>query len=141
MVDDDGNDGEVDLGDFAPPTVTWDLQGGLESISVGEIHRLLGNARRRRLLASLADRPEDTVPVDEIIDVVAAGERPDPGPATHRERVAIDLHHVHLPSLADHGVIDFDPVDGTVQYDAPDALSTMLDLSIAIEGSSTDEGA
>jgi len=32
------------------------------------------------------------------------------------ETVAIALHHVHLPKLAEGGVIDYDPRSETVRY-------------------------
>lgn len=96
-----------------------------------DLYRLLGSERRRAVLSSLADS-DGPVAVDELVDDVAEGERPDPGPGSHRDRITTDLHHVHLPILADAGVIDYDPVAGTVRYDPPAKLDVLVD---AIDGS------
>lgn len=97
--------------------------------STDELHRLLTNSRRRLLLSYLTGRGDDPASVDDLVDAVAERERPDPGPATHRDRIAIDLHHVHLPKLADVGVIDYDPVAGTVRYDGSGELESLLATS------------
>lgn len=106
-----------------------------EQTSSEELHRLLASDRRRCLLSYLSTEASDPVSRDELIDVIAERERPDPGPATHRVRVTIDLHHVHLPKLADAGVIEYDPVAETVSYKGSDRLESLLATSIAIEES------
>ena len=102
-------------------------------VDAGTLLHLLATDRRRLFVSYLADRPDETVDVDEVVDAITEAEWPDPGPATHRERVPIDLHHVHLPKLADAEVIDFDPVAETVRYDGPEALGTLLEATNAIE--------
>lgn len=104
-----------------------------EQLTTDEAHRLLTSSRRRLLLSYLSTGPNGPVPVDELIDVVAKRECPDPGPATHRERILIDLHHVHLPRLADAGVLDYDPVAETVRYDGSAKLQSILDTDTPAE--------
>lgn len=101
-------------------------------ITAEELHRLLANDRRRYLLSYLSTEATDPVSKDELRDVIAERERPDPGPAAHRVRISIDLHHIHLPKLADAGVIEYDPVAETVSYKGSDRLESLLATSTAI---------
>lgn len=79
-------------------------------------HRLLAAERRRIALDVLAER---TVPVDleTLAAAVAARETDDPDEPTGDavERVAVTLHHAHLPRMADYGVIDYDRESGQVR--------------------------
>lgn len=120
----DGSDPELGVGPAG---------AGTERPSSSDLHRLLESPRKRRLLAHLVDRPDVPISVDELVDAVADGERSAPGPETHRRRVAIALHHVHLPKVADAGVIEYDPVAGTVRYDGSEALEYLLAASEAID--------
>lgn len=95
-------------------------------LSDAEVHRLLANERRYTVLTRLVTGPADPVSVDALIDFVAEREQPRPGPGTARERIATELHHVHLPILADAGVIDYDPVAGTVRYVASDSVEKIV---------------
>lgn len=104
-----------------------------EQITTDESHRLLTSPRRRLLLSYLSTRSDGSVSLDELIDIIAERECPDPGPATHRERILIDLHHVHLPRLADAGVLDYDPVAETVRYNGSETLESFLDTSDTAE--------
>lgn len=105
-----------------------------EQISLDDVHRLLASERRRLILSYLITRPNEPVPRDDLIDVVVENEYPDPGPATHRVRVESDVHHVHLPNLADAGVLDYDPVAETVQYTGSERIETLLASSNKTEG-------
>lgn len=46
---------------------------------------------------------------------------------TDREQLAIQLYHTHLPRLADHGVVEFDPENQAVRYQPDEQLETVLD--------------
>lgn len=102
--------------------------------SLDDYLHLLANERRRLIITFLADRPGEPVPVDRLEDLIVEREWPDRGPVTHRERVSIDLHHVQLPKLADADAVEYDPVDGTVQYDGPALLADLLATTNALEG-------
>lgn len=99
-----------------------------EPIPVDEVHRLLANERRRYILAYLVRRPADVVPVEDVVEFVAEREEPKPGPGTPRDRIATDVHHVHVPKLADAGVVRFDPVAGTVRYVTSDRVEQFLSI-------------
>lgn len=79
-------------------------------LSDDEQLQLLSNERRRAVLAVLAEA-EVPLTVDEIAPAV---ERRVPG-NPHRRTVRVSLHHVHLPMLADLGVLEYDPDDHRVE--------------------------
>lgn len=62
--------------------------------------------RRQRVLASLEART-DPVDLDDLaVELAASTDRPLAEGVI--ERIAIELHHVHLPKLADAGLVDYD---------------------------------
>jgi predicted transcriptional regulator len=97
---------------------------------------LLADARRRYLLYYL--REHETAPVEELADAVAgwrgpAGGEGDIAPAEH-ERARTALVHVHLPKLADAGVVTFDHDDATATLaSVPPVLDAPLDFALAVE--------
>lgn len=95
-------------------------------VPVDEVHRLLASERRRDVLTYLVTRSADVVPVEDVVDFVADREEPKPGPGTARQRIATDIHHVHVPKLADADVVRFDPVAGTVRYVASERVEQFL---------------
>lgn len=77
-------------------------------LSERERHLLLAEERRRKALDELTGR---TAPVElaELGRAVAVRESDVGGPDEETvERVAITLHHVHLPKLAQSGLIEYD---------------------------------
>lgn len=74
---------------------------------------VLADARRARVVRTLADAPERTLDFDRLVDRVA--HRTDGDDPLERDRIAIRLHHVDLPKLSDAGVLDYDADDGTVR--------------------------
>jgi len=79
-----------------------DQVGGGVDLTPEQRHRVLQSGRRRIALGVIADR---TGPLDlEVLAAeVAAAEN-----AGGTDRVALSLHHDHLPRLAAHGVLSYD---------------------------------
>jgi hypothetical protein len=103
-----------------------------------DVYDSLNHPLRRRLLVALLDR-EDPVDVEELAAALTDGGqtggpsigRPEP-PAEESRPLAIRLHHVHLPRLADRGWLDYDPVAGIVWYRSRlDELRAALDAAVA----------
>lgn len=63
---------------------------------------VLASERRRRALQYLA-ATETTVPLTELANHVAAVES-----GGDHQQVTIDLHHRHLPKLAEEGLVSYD---------------------------------
>lgn len=86
-------------------------------------HRLLAEEQRRLALALLAEQ-QDVVEVADLAAAIArreSGDEPVGEEAT--ERVAIALHHCHLPMMDDLGVVDYDA--DRCQVD-PDRVSRVI---------------
>ena len=83
--------------------------------SVDELFDVLGDERRRRVLAVLAERQS---PIDAKQLAFAVATRGNDDTVTLSESVVEDvhvtLHHVHLPKLDEAGLVDFDRDDHTV---------------------------
>lgn len=69
---------------------------------VQHVRDVLGHPRRRGLLDELASLGSEHVRFETLVDRVVSR-----GPSD-RDAVASDLHHVHLPKLAELGVISYD---------------------------------
>lgn len=88
---------------------------GMEQLTESEYHELLAVERRRTTLDVL-ESSNSPVELEELAAMVAEREInvgvPDEATV---ERVAITLHHSHLPKMADVGVIDYDPDSSRVE--------------------------
>lgn len=89
----------------------------ITGLPASERYRLLAADRRRLALDILAGQ---TTPVE--LEELAAGiaAREDESTSVDEEtleRVAITLHHTHLPKLAEAGVLDYDPESHQIDPD------------------------
>jgi DNA-binding transcriptional ArsR family regulator len=73
--------------------------------------QLVADQRRRRILQTL--REAESASVDELADQLAA----DGGDSA--EQISVDLHHNHLPKLADANVVEYDSRSNAVRYSPP----------------------
>ena len=85
-------------------------------------HRLLADARRRRVIEVLDGR-HGTLTLGEVAESVAEREAADEN-GDETGHLTTALHHVHLPMLAASGVCDYDPVTQTVEVDG-DAVAAL----------------
>lgn len=86
-----------------------------EQLPLSALAALLGNARRRFVLRYLQLR-DAPVTVEELAEAVARWECDDLDEITPHlsECILASLRHVHLPKLADAGLIRYDRADGRV---------------------------
>ncbi|WP_049926603.1 ArsR/SmtB family transcription factor [Halopiger goleimassiliensis] len=76
---------------------------------------LLTDARRRRVLyalVALEDPVTDRSTVAVLANVLGVAPPDEPTPTISEP----DLHHDHLPTLEEAGVVEYDPRQGTVRY-------------------------
>lgn len=84
------------------------------------LFEVLTDQRRRYVLYYLDEADDPVVTVAELADHLCTWEREwDDRTAqstdTHRENIRIALHHVHLPQMADRGLIEYDARSLTVR--------------------------
>ncbi|MFC3957076.1 DUF7344 domain-containing protein [Halovivax cerinus] len=90
-------------------------------------HDLLAS-ERRRLTIDVLEECQRTVDLEDIAAAVAARTGTDAeSSAEDATRIAIELHHVHLPKLADAGVIEYDPSIRLVTLPADSIAATRSD--------------
>lgn len=68
---------------------------------------MLSHLYRRTLILALADR--NPLDADDFLAESFLADNSAP------ERVALKLHHIHLPRLATHGYIEWNPETGTIR--------------------------
>lgn len=92
------------------------------STSVDAVFDVLSNETRRHVLyfVTRGAPRADVAAVGDFVHESSAGR-------SDRERVAIDLHHRHLPKLAEAGLIDYDERSATVVYRGDPLLESCLD--------------
>ncbi|MFA9518308.1 hypothetical protein ACERIT_14020 [Halopenitus sp. H-Gu1] len=111
--DDDGDD-ETD------PTLSKDTVFGM-----------LSNHRRRRVIEHLSEAEDGRMTIRDLSEVIAAEEN-DVSPAEvtykQRKRVYTSLYQIHLPTLDDNGIVDYEKREGVVEL-----TSTATDCTIYLE--------
>lgn len=95
---------------------------GDDSLSTDSVLDILRHPLRRETITYCQNTSDEVTELRDLVDhVVLTRERPG-----ERERVAMELHHLHLPKLAHYGVIGFDPWTGRLRYRPDDGLETLL---------------
>lgn len=86
-----------------------------------DVYELLSNRRRRLLLHYLAEN-EGRAGIEDVTGYIASVEKDRPVeeiPEDARRSVYISLYQVHLPKLADYGVVTYDLDEGAVYLEDP----------------------
>lgn len=103
------------------------------------VYAVIDHPRRRRVLDAVRD--EEAVSMDELAARVAAREAKASVQDVCEDEcrsVAIALHHVHVPKLADAGVIDVD--HGTDRIEPGPRLDRVVDALDGLSGSLEGDG-
>ena len=100
-----------------------------------ELFEVLADGQRRQILAYLDDIDDDVAAFSELIEHVAddsVGESTD-APAEEstdaRKRVAVSLHHNHLPKLSAAGIVEYDVRSETVRYRGGPVVAEWVELA------------
>lgn len=116
------------------PTVEGD--GGVTSLEV--VFDCLTHPKRRVMLYYL--QHHEIVTVNELARHVAgwdAGVPPDEVDPEHRDGIASELVHSHLPKLRDASFIEYDQRSKTIRYtDPPELLAEVLRLLAELDTAS-----
>lgn len=115
-------------------------QSGRQGTSVvtlqdDQLYRALASAQRRRLLYVLLVEQESAV--GKLATVLAGWDATEAGGmATPEDRgqIRVALEHVHLPALAEFGLVTYDRDDGTVRVEPlDDAVFDLICQSVETE--------
>jgi hypothetical protein len=79
--------------------------------SIDDVFELLSNDCRRRICLFLCRAGVEVATLEDLVEALA----PEATEA-ERDRLAINLHHRHLPKLDEAGIVDYDPRSNTARY-------------------------
>ncbi|WP_438267353.1 DUF7344 domain-containing protein [Haladaptatus halobius] len=86
---------------------------------------ILRNRQRRAICKCLNSTPDGTL--DELLDQLCQRTPVKETDSAERHRLRIRLHHVHLPFLADLGVLEYDHRRQTIHYRGHPHLDHLLE--------------
>lgn len=90
--------------------------------------QLVADRHRRRIIHHLRREANGTTTFEDLVDQLhSSGSDSKNGSLRDREQLAIQLHHTHLPKLAEHGVVEFEPRSEAVRYHPDEQVETVLD--------------
>ena len=90
-------------------------QLGTGPLAESDRHDLLAADRRRIAIEVLAERSLP-VTLDDLVDGVLEREAGAESPTdTQRSKVALSLHHIHLPAMADYDVVEYDYAERRIE--------------------------
>jgi DNA-binding transcriptional ArsR family regulator len=108
-----------------PGVPEWNIMNG---DSLDACLGLVADRHRRRLLEHIRHEGDGEVRIDHLVDHLSRAEPAAAGDRRpSRDQLAIQLNHVHLPKLADHGVVEHDRERGTIEYRPDEQLEAVLD--------------
>lgn len=129
-MDDDtnGSNQNGENGRTVPPREAASGAGG-EDLPFETIFWVLGNERRLRLLVVLDRLGRTATTVDELAEHVSELEERGSRTDVHATRqVRLSLYHVHVPKLAETGLVEYDESTGQLVYNGSDRLERVLAL-------------
>ncbi|WP_435158702.1 DUF7344 domain-containing protein [Haladaptatus sp. DFWS20] len=102
--------------------------------SLDELFKLLADRHRRHILTYLVTHADQPVPLEALVEHLERHTD------TDRERLVIRLHHLHLPKLADYGVIEYNSSLQLVSYTEHPRLEALLQAgqSLGDDGTESD---
>ena len=104
------------------------------AVDLDELFEVLANGHRRRLLGYFDDTDDDVGAFSDLVEHVA--DESDAVSNDDRERVAVNLHHNHVPKLEDANLVEYDPRSETVRYRGGSVVSDWIELARAYESGS-----
>ena len=117
------------------------------SLTPSERFKILSLRRRRTILCCLAERPDDRIGFQSLVEAVSAHEAETEGRSTkqdrtrapRRQRVATALHHDDLPRLAEAGLVEYNRWRGEVRYNRDGRLDAWLARTVEDEHAQHDD--
>lgn len=102
-----------------------------QTLQTDEVFGLLAARERRRVLQYLTNT-EGSATIDELATALDREDAATTGPGTDPDRTRIELYHVHLPKLAEAGIVDLDERHGSVRYYPNDRVESLLEATSSL---------
>ncbi|MFC7081107.1 DUF7344 domain-containing protein [Halorussus caseinilyticus] len=99
-----------------------------------QLFEVLADGYRRRVLAYLDDTDDGIAAFSELVEHVA--DDSDGESTDDHERIAVNLHHNHLPKLEDANVVEYDPRSEVVRYRGDPFVADWVELAQSHESDS-----
>lgn len=93
---------------------------------IDDLISVLDHRIRREVIHYLVNERHPETDLDAIAAHIAEV-RKGAGESIEQEQLALRLHHLHLPKLADTGLIEFDPRSGLVRYLSDSKMENLLE--------------
>ena len=97
---------------------------------------LLSDKSRRIVLKYLRDQPDHGASFEELVAHLSRRAALVEERDQRSARFKIALHHLHLPKLDNHGVLDYDGRSGAVRYHPNERVERLLDAAAGVEAGS-----
>lgn len=125
--------------EVASSVTSWEMDA---SAWMDAVFDVLADRRRRRVLYCLVRDPDGVRELPDLVADVRAEEEggDEPGGVAAEAAIERELHHRHLPKLADAGLIDYDPRQGTIRYTGSPGLEAWVDRARQREGAEVCSG-
>jgi len=96
---------------------TWSLDAETVAPYPDELFRALNDRTRRQILFLLFQ--QSAVSVETLVEMINSSRQSDEFQAglSEQEQTGTDLEHVHLPLLADVGIVTYDRIENEVQLE------------------------
>ncbi|WP_132057491.1 DUF7344 domain-containing protein [Halorussus amylolyticus] len=109
-------------GTAADEAVTLADDYSMTATELDALFECLASRQRRLVLTHLVETDDGIATFSNLIrHVLGEGTRDE-----DRERLAVRLHHVHLPKLDDHGFVEYDARSETVRYRGGPAVTEWI---------------
>lgn len=95
--------------------------------SLDRVLDLVADRNRRQAIQHLRHESKGNTSIDDLVDAVGNGGSVNDDQTTDPEHLALQFYHSHLPMLAEHGVVEFDPERRAVRYQPDERVETVLD--------------
>lgn len=101
---------------------------GMVAPSLDSTLELVADRQRRQIIRELREDTAGTATVAELVEALADGESiPATDGPPDRSQLSIRLLHTQLPTLDDHGIVQYDRDNGVVRYTPDEQIETVLD--------------
>ena len=103
------------------------------SVSQRTTFELLSHSYRRYVLHFLATSSEGVSNRRELATIVSEAVHEERGsPEDELDQIVTELHHIHLPKLADANVLDYDSRTGYVRYWGEPTIEEFTTRAVAV---------